>query len=54
MKSLNEILQTISDIQSERLEPDPTSIWDFEEGQVMAMDWMLKKVFEEEDSNVRK
>lgn len=48
MKCLNEQLQTISDIQAQRLEPeDISSIWDAEEGQVQAMVFMCKKVFGE-------
>lgn len=46
---LNEVLLQIADIESERFEPDPTSIWDFEAGQVMAMQFMLDKVFGEEE-----
>jgi len=52
MKCLNEILMQIADIQADRLEPeDLLSIWDFEEGQVQAMDWMLDKVFEEKNES---
>ena len=50
MKCLDEILIQIADIQADRLEPeDLLAIWDFEEGQVQAMDWMLKRVFGKEE-----
>ena len=49
MKCLNEILIQIADIQADRLEPDDLiPIWDFEDDQVQAMQFMLDKVFGEE------